>query len=217
MKIYISFSYYDWDEDSPNFHIKAEDDYDIEILSKYIKVGDYFFVKRNGGCWYLIRNVRYVNTPMKMIEITGLKYHQIEETIYIKPNMEIELQIDPSDEDRIEKLENLCKNINKFERYKKAISTEHIQNEGFRILHEYMNKKPYQVIYGNDVLLSMKKELVKVIFVSWKFIKTQNDKIINTLTKENHKSNNANIVVVWKYNENYDELKSLGGIIGVLY
>lgn len=105
----------------------------------------------------------------------------------------------------------------KYEMYKKSISSEQIQNEGFRILQQYIDRKPYQIVYGNDVITSMKEGLIKVVFVSWKFIKVQDERMIKILTHESHKYEKTNIVVIWKGNEHYEELKSYGGIVGVLY
>lgn len=41
--------------------------------------------------------------------------------------------------------------------------------------------------------------------------------MINILTKLNRQYNEANIVVFWEGNENYAELKTYVGIVGVLY
>lgn len=154
-----------------------------------------------------------------MIEVGGIIYGSRDNPFKIEAGMNIDIQIPQTNANRIRKMMKLMESIStdKFEIYKQSISSEHIQNESFRILQRYIEREPYKVIFGNDVISSMNKELVKVVFVSWKFIKEQDDKMTHILTNLNHKYNKANIVVFWKGNENYAELKNYGGIVGVLY
>ena len=219
MKIYVVPPYYDWEYDKLTdykYCITFEDDYDLEIISKLIKEGDIIRIIHYNSPRIVVQNVNFIELPKKLIEIRGIKYYMAVETIVIGINMQIEIDIKDENIDRINKLNKMIEFNHKFEMYKKAISSEQIQNEGFRILHQYINRRPYKVIYGNDVISSMKNELVKVIFVCWNFIKLQDERMINILTQDNHKYNNTNIVVIWKGNENYEELKTYGGIVGVL-
>lgn len=136
-----------------------------------------------------------------------------------------ELIIDENSEFEISIPWLFCREIKKidkigdprFDKYKMSISNEKIQNKSFDILKEYMNKKPYDIIYGNDVIKLMNDGLIKVAFVSWKFLKRQDDEIFDKLTNINNKFNKTNLVVMWKENKNYEQLIEYGGIIGVLY
>lgn len=218
MKIYVDSPYYNGEGDSCNcyrYSITIEDEYDVEVISQIIKAGD--FISLDSYFWTFVINANFINGPLKTIQIDGSKYGDIVETISIGANTKIEIHIEQEEVDRVEKMNKMIKNLEIYEMYKKSISSDHIQNEGFRILQQYINKKPYKVIYGNDVISSMNKELVKVVFVCWNFIKTQDIKIVNLLTQNNHKNNKTNIIVVWKGNENYNELKNYGGIVGVLF
>ena len=99
--------------------------------------------------------------------------------------------------------------------YRESVSDIYIQNESFRILKEYMNKKMDKVIYGYDVISNIEK--VKVVFVSWPFVKNLKKEWFKLFTNKENKIKNANIVVFSKGNKNYNEIKMYGGIIGVIY
>lgn len=216
MKIFVLFPYDNGEQDRfPYFqyYITLEDEYDVEVISKIIKAGD--LIQLDKSYWTSVMNINY-NAQQKIIEIEGEQLRTIK-TFTIGANMKVGIEIDQEDNARLDKMNRMIKDIPKYEMYKKSVSTEHIQNEGFRILHEYMNRKPHKLVFGNDVISSMNNELVKVVFVCWKFFKTHDIKMVKILTQENHKHNNANIIVVWKGNENYEELKNYGGIVGVLY
>lgn len=220
MKIYICEPYLDWECDQMTPFvccITIEDDYDVEVLSKMIKEGD--FIRIHRYFWLIVSNVNFIATPRKMIELLGRKYGMDEERVLIEKNMTIEIEVESEEgnADKIRKLEKMKREHEKYEMYKKSISSEHIQNEGFRILQQYIDRKPYQIVYGNDVITSMKEGLIKVVFACWKFIKVQDQRMIKILTHESHKYEKTNIVVIWKGNEHYEELKSYGGIVGVLY
>lgn len=220
MKIYFVPPYYDGECDrftDYKYDIMIEDDYDLEILSKLIKAGDIIRIIFFDSPWMIVQNVNFIELPKKMIEIRGQKYGHVDEIFSIGINMKIEIEVKNEYVDRINKMNKMVEFNHKFEMYKKAISNEHIQNEGFRILQQYINRQPYKVIYGNEVISLMNKELVKVVFVCWNFIKLQDEQLINILTQDSHKYNNANIVIIWKGNENYEELKTYGGIVGVLF
>lgn len=220
MKIEFSYPIYDYEGGRLAFYqykITIEDEFDVEYIYKMIKAGDFILVYGKPIFWAIITNTKLIDGPEKMIEIEGNIEGIKATTFTIGKNDTIDLDFEPEVDVRLEKLEKLKENLVKFEMYKKAISTEHIQNEGFRILQKYINTKPSQVVYGNNVISSMDNELVKVVFVSWNFIKNQDLKMIKLLTQESHKYNKTNIVVVWKGNENYQELKNYGGIVGVLY
>lgn len=218
MKIYVMYPYFDYECDRMTpFHcyIKIEDDYDIEVLSKIVGEGD--FLRIRGSFWMIIRNVDLIEGPPKILQVEGRKHGTIEEAVTIRANIEIELEYEEIDADKIRKLEKIYRENDKFEIYKQSLSSEHIQNEGFRILQQYIDRKPYKVVYGNEAVSSMEEELAQVVFVSWKFIKVQEERMFHILTQDSHKYKKTNIVVIWKGNEHYEELKNYGGIVGVLF
>ena len=78
-----------------------------------------------------------------------------------------------------------------------------------------MNKKMAKVIYGYDVISNIEK--VKVIFVTWSFVKRVKKEWFKLLTNKDNKIKNTNIVVFNKGSNKYEEIKMYGGIIGVIY
>ena len=219
MRIYYYINFKpEYGNDDYIFTIEIKDEYDVEMVSKIIIPGDFIRIASKNVA-IDSTNVNYIEIPKKMIEVGGIIYGSRDNPFKIEAGMNIDIQIPQTNANRIRKMMKLMESIStdKFEIYKQSISSEHIQNESFRILQRYIEREPYKVIFGNDVISSMNKELVKVVFVSWKFIKEQDDKMTHILTNLNHKYNKANIVVFWKGNENYSELKNYGGIVGVLY
>lgn len=216
MKIDVLFPYDNGEQD--RFHyfqyrIKMEDQFDVELISRIIKVGD--IVRDNNSYFTTVIAVDF-DAQQKTLEINGRQLFT-NKVISFGTNKAIEILIHQENDHRLKKMNKMIEDIPRYEMYKKSVSSDHIQNEGFRILHEYINRKPYKVVFGNDVISSLNDEQVKVVFVCWKFIKTSNKKLFKILAPDTHKYKNANIIVVWKGNENYEELKTYGGIVGVLY
>ena len=101
--------------------------------------------------------------------------------------------------------------------YRESISNANIKNESFRILKEYMDKKKDKIVYGYDVISNIEINNVKVVFVSWSFVKNLKGKWFEILANKENKYKDINIVVFGKDDENYKEIKNNGGIIGVIY
>lgn len=146
-----------------------------------------------------------------MIEIEDDK-----QKIEIKANVEFKLTISYDFNYVIEKINQMMRDNDRIEKYKKAISDEKIQNASFDILNEYIERQPSKVVYSRDVMKLLKKGLIKVVFLSWNFIKKLDDKSFDELTNINNKFNNVNIIMFWKKNKNYKELLEYE-IIGVSF
>ena len=225
MKIKVIADYRDDYEGKIIYSINIEDDYDFIIFMEKLKSIDVIriinlnpielvvFDTNYIGVYNResIKNVKFIIEPIKMIEIED-KENKVE----IKANVEFKLTIPIVFYHEIDMIDEMIWNNVKFEKYKKAISDEKIQNKSFDILNEYIEKKPLKVIYGRDVIELLKKGLIKVVFLSWNFIKKLDDKLFDELTSIDNKFKNANIVMFWKKNKNYKELVQYE-IIGVFF
>ncbi|KAK8884626.1 hypothetical protein M9Y10_043742 [Tritrichomonas musculus] len=208
--------YYDYyDEYEWYFRIRIE--YDEEVLKIYriIGIGDLFrFNNSNRNNYSVIEDIKYIengNNDKYINIIVNDKGNR--KSLFIGINDSFELIT--RDYTKIDSIYNMDKRYEEYKIYRESVSDDYIQNESFRILKEYMNKKMDKVIYGYDVISNI--ENVKVVFVSWSFVKNLKNEWFKLLTNKENKIKNANIVVFSKGNKNYEELKMYGGIIGVIY
>ena len=208
--------YYDYyDEYEWYFRIRIEDDEEVLKIYRIIGIGDLFrFNNSNRNNYSVIEDIKYIengNNDKYINIIVNDKGNR--KSLFIGINDSFELIT--RDYTKIDSIYNMDKRYEEYKIYRESVSDDYIQNESFRILKEYMNKKMDKVIYGYDVISNIEK--VKVVFVSWSFVKNLKNEWFKLLTNKENKIKKANIVVFSKGNKNYEELKMYGGIIGVIY
>ncbi|KAK8870474.1 hypothetical protein M9Y10_008357 [Tritrichomonas musculus] len=212
--------YYDYyDEYEWYFRIRIE--YDEEVLKIYriIGIGDLFrFNNSDRNNYSVIEDIRIIengSNEKNRFNIINIIVNDKgnRKSLFIGVNDSFELIT--RDYTKIDSIYNLDKRYEEYKIYRESVSDIYIQNESFRILKEYMNKKMDKVIYGYDVISNIEK--VKVVFVSWPFVKNLKKEWFKLFTNKENKIKNANIVVFSKGNKNYNEIKMYGGIIGVIY
>ena len=208
--------YYDYyDEYEWYFRIRIEDDEEVLKIYRIIGIGDLFrFNNSNRNNYSVIEDIKYIengNNDKYINIIVNDKGNR--KSLFIGINDSFELIT--RDYTKIDSIYNMDKRYEENKIYRESVSDIYIQNESFRILKEYMNKKMDKVIYGYDVISNIEK--VKVVFVSWSFVKNLKNEWFKLLTNKENKIKKANIVVFSKGNKNYEELKMYGGIIGVIY
>ncbi|KAK8884568.1 hypothetical protein M9Y10_043682 [Tritrichomonas musculus] len=211
---YDYYDYYEW-----YFRIRIE--YDEEVLKIYriIGIGDLFrFNNSDRNNYSVIEEIRIIENGSNdkyKFNIININVNDKgnRKSLFIGVNDSFELIT--RDYTKIDSIYNIDKRYEEYKIYRESVSDVYIQNESFRILKEYMNKKMDKVIYGYDVISNI--ENVKVVFVSWSFVKNLKKEWFKLFTNKDNKIKNANIVVFSKGNKNYEELKMYGGIIGVIY
>ena len=212
--------YYDYyDEYEWYFRIRIE--YDEEVLKIYriIGIGDLFrFNNSDRNNYSVIEDIRIIengSNEKNRFNIINIIVNDKgnRKSLFIGVNDSFELIT--RDYTKIDSIYNMDKRYEENKIYRESVSDIYIQNESFRILKEYMNKKMDKVIYGYDVISNIEK--VKVVFVSWPFVKNLKKEWFKLFTNKENKIKNANIVVFSKGNKNYNEIKMYGGIIGVIY
>ena len=212
--------YYDYyDEYEWYFRIRIE--YDEEVLKIYriIGIGDLFrFNNSDRNNYSVIEDIRIIengSNEKNRFNIINIIVNDKgnRKSLFIGVNDSFELIT--RDYTKIDSIYNMDKRYEEYKIYRESVSDDYIQNESFRILKEYMNKKMDKVIYGYDVISNIEK--VKVVFVSWPFVKNLKKEWFKLFTNKENKIKNANIVVFSKGNKNYNEIKMYGGIIGVIY
>lgn len=209
---------------------------DYAILYKIIKIGD--IIKTNvrrkdkslkihilhADASLLVEKIEYIIEPEETIHIVGTIIESDE--IYIPPGTrlnfwvidgcKLELIKNKWESDELDLLKNQSKKTEKHVERDKMISDRDLQEKCFDILHKYIVKNYSLIIYGNESFEALENGAVKVLLVTEEFIKRQNDRWKNILSNENHKYHGSNIVVYDKGTNNFEELTSFGGIIGVL-
>ena len=212
-KMVIILDYYVDRDDIYEFSILIQYEEDLKSISKVISKGDIICFKKENIWKERVENVNYIeNTEKKILIEVRMKDNSFK-NFYIYVSDEFKMYKTNSYE--VERIYKIINYSDKYDIYRKSISGDFIKEESFRILKEYMNKKKDKVIYGQEVISYIEKEKVKVVFVNWTFlILRQEEKWFLILTNEENKYKNVN--VVGKGDENYNEIKSYGGIIGVL-
>lgn len=213
----VEYWYFNETDDLYHYKIKIDYEEDLKRYSKRIQNENFemIYIKKKGI--YIkseyIKSVEYIENDNE---------DDVEKKILIRVSASEIFDICLNDEfdiislDEIKSLEDR-RDEEDYKIYKESISSEEIQNSSYRILKNCMSKNGNKVIYGKDAITNLENGTVKVVFVNWTFLKRTEEKIFSMLTKKENKYNNASIVVIGKGNDNYKEIKSYGGIIGVLY
>lgn len=186
----------------------------LKKFSKVIKKDDEIRNYDSKMTYVKIEEVEYIEEPEKKILINGIM-NRSNYSFYIKAKDTIELHT--RDFERMELINKMSCQFEDYKIYRESISNANIKNESFRILKEYMDKKKDKIVYGYDVISNIEINNVKVVFVSWSFVKNLKGKWFEILTNKENKYKDINIVVFGKDDENYKEIKNNGGIIGVIY
>ena len=207
---YEYYDYYEW-----YFKIRIEYEEEVNKIYKIIGNGDLFrFNKLENNKYFVIEDKKYIEDEIKNKYINIIvKYKGGRKSLFIGVKDSIEMMT--RDYSKIEDIYRMDERYEDYKIYRESISNIYIQNESFRILKEYMNKKMDKVIYGYDVISNIEK--VKVIFVTWSFVKRVKNEWFKLLTNKDNKIKNTNIVVFNKGSNKYEEIKMYGGIIGVIY
>lgn len=186
----------------------------LKKFSKVIKKDDEIRNYDSKMTYVKIEEVKYIEEPEKKILINGIM-NRSNYSFYIKAKDTIELHT--RDFERMELINKMSCQFEDYKIYRESISNANIKNESFRILKEYMDKKKDKIVYGYDVISNIEINNVKVVFVSWSFVKNLKGKWFEILANKENKYKDINIVVFGKDDENYKEIKNNGGIIGVIY
>lgn len=95
----------------------------------------------------------------------------------------------------------------------KYISEKSIQDKGYEILKEYIDKKYQLVVYGHKVLEKLENDELQVLFVTYSIVEQQGAKMKAKMIS--HKYNKTNIIIYDEKSPYWNELKEYGEIIGV--
>lgn len=105
------------------------------------------------------------------------------------------------------------KGFKKMKEIEKYISEKSIQDKGYEILKEYIDKKYQLVVYGHKVLEKLENDELQVLFVTYSIVEQQGAKMKAKMIS--HKYNKTNIIIYDEKSPYWNELKEYGEIIGV--
>lgn len=214
MIISYDVDYYHGDDIKYIYGIQIQYPEDLKSFSKVISQSD--LIQLHTYSYYnnlIVDKVEYVEEPEKSIIVTG-KYFPDDDfhSLSIKLNDIFYYQTL-----FLGKIDSFQQKYSLYKIYKESVSDLDLQQKCFTILHRLMNKDMEKIVFGKDVISNIKDDLVHVVLVNWTFLKQQDQQWFSLLTDISHKIKRANIVVIDKGTELYEELKNYGGIVGVLF
>lgn len=214
MIISYNVDYFHGDDIRYIYGIQIQYQEDLKMFSKVITQSDriqlHTFSYNND---LIVDEVEYVEEPEKSLIVTG-KYFPGDDSHSLSIKLNDIFYYQSLYQEKIQLFE---KKYETYKLYKQSVSDLDLQQRCFAILHRLMNKDMEKIVFGKDVISKIKDDLIHVVLVNWTFLKHQDQQWFSLLTDKSHKIKRANIVVIDKGTELYEELKNYGGIVGVLF